>query len=175
MDCRRVTASDETRICARGPAGKTRDQTRACRNRTKRASPVAAAVKRPAGPCHRMGVHTAVCNSIKTIALALRANTVSLWLKILNLLIDNRNCIALNAHPHRDMTSEVGATTRRRGPMKRMNEFEGGALSTAGSPTPGDVRKHDTLSRKGASELARQLQAIGTGKDIPWPGSGQSP
>lgn len=69
MDCRRVTASDETRDGATGPAGKIRDHTRACRNRTRRALPVAAAVKRPAGPCHRMGVHTAVCSTIKTIAL----------------------------------------------------------------------------------------------------------
>jgi hypothetical protein len=51
--------------------------------------------------------------------------------------------------------------------MKRMNEYEGGALSTAGSPTPGDVRKHDTLSRKGASELARQLQGYWHGQGYP--------
>lgn len=51
--------------------------------------------------------------------------------------------------------------------MKRMNENDGVAASGGGCSASGDARKHDTLSRKGASELARQLQAYWHGQGYP--------
>jgi len=51
--------------------------------------------------------------------------------------------------------------------MKRINENDAVAAGGGGCSTSEDVRKHDTLSRKGASELARQLQAYWHGQGFP--------
>jgi len=60
------------------------------------------------------------------------------------------------------------------GSMKMIAEHDDNPQPNAARPLKHDGRKDDTLSRKGAAELARWLQAYGTQKDTSPRGSGRS-